>query len=605
MAKKKNKWIPAVAITLSIVLLLGGGLIFLKQTMEKANAMLSKPGEAQVTKMSIVSTVDGSGNLTAADTYDISIPTELIISETLVEVGDEVHEGDIIANIDTASITTAIVSAQNELDNIDKVLKDTSDMTDYEIEEYHTRQEYLNNKIDILTAFYLNPVIVATSDGVVTQLGSNSASSSDSGVDLSSYSDLLGKLDPGNEATGSDETTDSTSESSTETDATESTEPTEATTEPTESAEPSETAAPSETEPSAPTTPVVTAEMITDLTDLDITAPVNGETPQSEIEETDRYTGTVRWIAAGDTFGPGTSYTAMVTLEAKDGYIFGDAESLEYDIDGSTSVVATTLGNSCMLMITFEATEGSAPAATTPAPSVSGVDSAIAALPSDFDVNQFLAAYAGSTSPSISDYAALYSASNASNLSALASAYSGSATSGSGRPSTNTSENNVITIATTDLVKVVIDIDELDILGVEEGQTATVSCIAIPEREFEGTITHVSNIATSGTTKYRVEISLDMDPDMRLGMSADASIVVGESTNVLTIPMTALQQSGDENFVYTAVEEDGTLGGRVTVTTGVSDGTDVEIIGDISEGATVYYEQSAENALAAYMESAE
>ena len=92
---------------------------------------------------------------------------------------------------------------------------------------------------------------------------------------------------------------------------------------------------------------------------------------------------------------------------------------------------------------------------------------------------------------------------------------------------------------------------------------------------------------------------------MRLGMSADASIVVGESTNVLTIPMTALQQSGDENFVYTAVEEDGTLGGRVTVTTGVSDGTDVEIIGDISEGATVYYEQSAENALAAYMESAE
>ena len=234
-----------------------------------------------------------------------------------------------------------------------------------------------------------------------------------------------------------------------------------------------------------------------------------------------------------------------------------------------------------------------------------GVDSAIAALPSDFDVNEFLAAYAGSTTPSISDYAALYSASNASNLSALASAYSGSASSGSGRPSTNTSENMVITIATTDLVKVSIEVDELDILGVEEGQTATVSCIAIPDREFEGTITHVSNIATTGSTKYSVEISLDMDPDMRLGMSADASIVVGESTNVLSIPLTALQQSGDENFVYTSVEEDGTLSGRVTVTTGVSDGTDVEIIGDISEGTTVYYEQSAENALSAYMDAAE
>ena len=614
MAKKKKKWVAPLVITLSIVILMGGGLAFLSKTMEKATAMLAKPGEAQVTKMSIISTVDGSGNLTAADTYDINIPTELIISETLVEVGDEVHEGDVIANIDPASITTAIVSAQSELDNIDKVLKDTHDMTDYEIEEYQTRQEYLNNKIDILTAFYLNPFIVATQDGVVTQLGSNSASDNTSGVDLSGYSDLLGKLDPGDDQTttdtNADTTTDSTSDTSDTTEQTDSseTQPAESSTtaEPSETEAPAETAAPAATEPSAPANPAVTAEYITDLTGLEITAPADGATPQSEIEETDRYTGTIRWIGAGDTFGPGTSYTAMVALEAKDGYIFADAESLEYDIEGSSNVVATVLGNSCMLMITFEPTEGSAPAAQpSTTPSVSGVDSAIAALPSDFDVNEFLAAYAGSTTPSISDYAALYSASNASNLSALASAYSGSASSGSGRPSTNTSENMVITIATTDLVKVSIEVDELDILGVEEGQTATVSCIAIPDREFEGTITHVSNIATTGSTKYSVEISLDMDPDMRLGMSADASIVVGESTNVLSIPLTALQQSGDENFVYTSVEEDGTLSGRVTVTTGVSDGTDVEIIGDISEGTTVYYEQSAENALSAYMDAAE
>lgn len=582
MTKKKNKWVTVVVVLLCIAIFIGGGLWYVSKTMERATAMLSKPGEVQVSRMSILRTVDGSGYIAASDSFDIKIPSGLVISETLVEVGDVVTEGDIIANIDPASITTAIVSTQTELDNINKILKDTTDMTDYEIEEYHTRQDYLNNKIEILTAFYLDPVVVATQSGVVTQLGSSSAA--DMGVDVSSYADILGKLDPGDESedTSADQSTDVSGETSSSEETSSDTTPADTTPEETTSEDVT-------TDPTPVPTQAPSAIVITDLTGLEITAPVSGETPQSVIEETDEYTGSIIWLGAAGTFEPGTVYTAMITLEPKAGYTFGNENDLQFDIPGSTSIIPSVVGGTCFTMVTFTATEGDAPAG--------GGN----ALPSDFNVNDFIAAYTGGASsgvPSVSDYAALYNASSASNLDALASAYSGSG-SASGRPSTNTNEDVVISIAETDEIRVSIQVDELDILGVQVGQTAAVTCIAIPDREFTGTITHISNIASSGTTKYTVDISLPMDADMRFGMSADASITVGEASNVLTIPMNALQQRGDETFVFTAVNEDGSLGGEVVVTTGVSDGTDVEITRGLNEGDTVYFEQSASEALSA------
>ena len=74
-----------------------------------------------------------------------------------------------------------------------------------------------------------------------------------------------------------------------------------------------------------------------------------------------------------------------------------------------------------------------------------------------------------------------------------------------------------------------------------------------------------------------------------LGMSASAEIFVANAENVLTIPMLALQQYGEQTFVYTAVDEDGNLTGETEITTGVSDGTLVEVVDGLEEGDTVYY----------------
>ena len=79
---------------------------------------------------------------------------------------------------------------------------------------------------------------------------------------------------------------------------------------------------------------------------------------------------------------------------------------------------------------------------------------------------------------------------------------------------------------------------------------------------------------------------------MKIGMNASVNIVASESTDVLIIPVSALQERGDESYVYTKIDEDGNLSGEVTVTTGLSDGTNVEIKDGLEEGTTIYYQKS-------------
>ena len=191
--KKKSK-LPLFIVG-GIVILIGGGLLYLNHQMDKVQAALALPASVEVAPGDIVSTVSGGGYIAINESIDIELPSELVIDEYLVEVGDMVEEGDVIANIDPSSITSAIVSAQAELKNIDDTLKDTSDMTSYQIEEYSTRRDFLNAKIEILTAYYLNPVIVATQGGVVSAVGNNSSTQSGD-VSLEEYADLLIKNDP-------------------------------------------------------------------------------------------------------------------------------------------------------------------------------------------------------------------------------------------------------------------------------------------------------------------------------------------------------------------------------------------------------------------------
>ena len=158
--------------------------------------------------------------------------------------------------------------------------------------------------------------------------------------------------------------------------------------------------------------------------------------------------------------------------------------------------------------------------------------------------------------------------------------------------STENSEITAFTLASDDTMILSVNVDELDINSVSEDQEAAIVLDALEDQSFTGTVTDVSDLAESsggGVSKYSVKITIPKDDKMKEGMNASATIVTEEKEQVVTIPVNALQEHGQEVFVYTEKDEEGNLSGRVAVTTGLSDGELVEIIEGLREGDTVYY----------------
>ncbi len=89
-----------------------------------------------------------------------------------------------------------------------------------------------------------------------------------------------------------------------------------------------------------------------------------------------------------------------------------------------------------------------------------------------------------------------------------------------------------------------VNVDEADIGKVKEGQKATFSVSAYPNRSFEGRITQVryGSSTTSGVVTYETVIKvLNSDLSLRPGMTATADIVVKKVENAILIPNAALR----------------------------------------------------------------
>lgn len=148
------------------------------------------------------------------------------------------------------------------------------------------------------------------------------------------------------------------------------------------------------------------------------------------------------------------------------------------------------------------------------------------------------------------------------------------------------------TIAVQDHMLLSVDIDELDILSVEEGQEVQITMDAAEGKIFTGEVTEVSDSTSGsdGSAKYTVEVTVPKDDLMRVGMSASATIVTEKKEDVVVVPEDAVQERGPQVFVYTQYDAaSGVLSGETQVETGMSDGEKVEITSGLAEGDTVYY----------------
>lgn len=149
-------------------------------------------------------------------------------------------------------------------------------------------------------------------------------------------------------------------------------------------------------------------------------------------------------------------------------------------------------------------------------------------------------------------------------------------------------EEHYLQVTRVDSMNVDIAVGESDIANVHIGQEAEVTVGSDEKTTITGTVSAINEVGTysSSGSKYTVTVSIpNEDGSILVGMSANLRIKTNEASDVLTVPVSAIKTSDAGTFV-TIQHEDGTTEDKL-VTTGVSDGTKVEVSGDIHEGERV------------------
>jgi HlyD family secretion protein len=142
----------------------------------------------------------------------------------------------------------------------------------------------------------------------------------------------------------------------------------------------------------------------------------------------------------------------------------------------------------------------------------------------------------------------------------------------------------VLTMYTGGATNLSVSVDELDISKVKEGLKVTVAMDAITDKTYEGTVTAVSQVGTTsnGVTTYPVTVKVTDDGNLKIGMSATATIIIQEKTDVLLVPISAIQTSQGESYVWVysgALPEDSKQdpGVKTAITYGLSDSDYAEV----------------------------
>ena len=132
-------------------------------------------------------------------------------------------------------------------------------------------------------------------------------------------------------------------------------------------------------------------------------------------------------------------------------------------------------------------------------------------------------------------------------------------------------------------------IDETEVGLLSEGMPLTIRIGAIQDFSLEATLEYVSPKATevNGANQFQIKaaVSVQGDKMIRSGYSANAEIVLERAEKVLSIPESALEFQGDSTFVYIKTGED--KYNRTPVSTGLSDGVNIQILSGLKEGDKV------------------
>ncbi|NIO70082.1 MAG: efflux RND transporter periplasmic adaptor subunit [Anaerolineae bacterium] len=132
-----------------------------------------------------------------------------------------------------------------------------------------------------------------------------------------------------------------------------------------------------------------------------------------------------------------------------------------------------------------------------------------------------------------------------------------------------------------------VEIDEIDISQITEGQEVLITLDALPDEEINGHVEAIAPTATvdGGVVSYVVTVAIEpTDASLRAGMSANTTITTARNENALVVPNRYIQVDRENGKMYVErLEEDG-LTSRVEIQTDMRSEFDSEVVAGLEEG---------------------
>lgn len=155
-----------------------------------------------------------------------------------------------------------------------------------------------------------------------------------------------------------------------------------------------------------------------------------------------------------------------------------------------------------------------------------------------------------------------------------------------------TQDMDLISLNNYDEVTITVSVEEEDLEAAALGNTVNVTLAAFEDEVFKGTVTEIGDAeinSNTNRTMYSVTVTVPNTGNVLYqDMTAEVTFVTDEVSEVLYIPVRAIMEKDGANYVKVR-EKDGTII-RKRVTTGFSDGINIEIKEGLSEGETVLTE---------------
>ena len=156
-----------------------------------------------------------------------------------------------------------------------------------------------------------------------------------------------------------------------------------------------------------------------------------------------------------------------------------------------------------------------------------------------------------------------------------------------------------------------INVDELDVVKLQAGQKVKFTADALEGQTFTGVVEkiNINGTTVNGSTTYPVTVAVDGDgaalaqSGLYPGMNVSANIIVEEVGSVLCVPVDAVSRNSTVLVAGDgAVDEKGNLVDPTKlvereVTLGRSNSDYVEILSGLTEGESVYIQNSASSAI--------